>query len=832
MSTGLDLAATLHRIVRDATGSVPGAQRGSLLIEDGDRLVYRAAVGFDGLLGAPLRVPSDAGPADAGPADALPPPDPREGPRVVAAAEWYRARLPDAAALSRLPAGAAVVLAPVSLHGRPIGALAVEQPAAAPLPDGRWALLQALAASASAALERRELYDDKARSAHENRVLEEVLNAVAVHASPHQLVEIISSGIKSIQLRPQWSAVELVLLEDPGRGGSPASEPWAGREARVYQVPRRAPTSYWNSIRDGALAAGRNLGVDLTFCFGGIDGEGSQVALLEEGIRRGVHGIAVAPSDAPRIEPMIRRAREAGIPVITFDAPPVEGSGALAYVGTDNVAAGRLAGEMMARLLPDGGAVGAQLASLRAANGPERVAGFGAAVAGTAIALQPASENMYDTSRALELAMEALRTGELAGAFGACAENGPAWGMAARAMGRAGDLKIVAFDLVPETIAMLREGTVHATVVQREYDMGYRTVQVLHDMVSRGVEATLAELPAPRPGEAPRSARLIDTGADVVTLERTPWSRPLSEHLALETTRKTANRRRGQARAARPFELLAIGVDVGEEGFVEKSARVEPGSLVGRVLSVGRSIVVDTLDERASDEAAGELRGMPDVAEARRRGALTLVGVPLLARGVALGVLVLSSERRAACSAEDLTQIERITDTLAVALENGQLVRRITERTQELEEANERQAALLGTIQELSSPVVPIARNILVMPIIGTMDAQRTGRFLESMLREISERRARVVLIDVTGMAVVDAVAADHLMAAARAARLLGAEVVLVGITPAAAQLMVEQGLDLGGVVTRSTLELGFAYALSQTGGRVVYGRSRRARRS
>ncbi|WP_433932126.1 substrate-binding domain-containing protein [Sorangium cellulosum] len=824
MSTGLDLVAALHRIVQDATGSVPGAQRGSLLIEDGDRLIYRAAVGFDGLLGGPLRVPSDAGPAGAGPQL-----DPAGGAQVVAveAAAWYGARLPGAAALDRLPQGAVVLLAPVRMHGRSIGVLAVEQPAADPLPDERWGPLLALAASASAALERRELYDDKARSAHENRVLEEVLNAVAAQASPHQLVEIISIGIKSIQLRPQWSAVELILLEDAACGGAPASDPGGARDVRMYRVPRRAPTSYWNNLREGALVAGRNLGVDLTFCFGGAGGEGSQGALLDEGIRRGVHGIAVAPIDPAGLEPMIRRAREAGIPVVTFDSPPVEGSGALAYVGTDNVAAGRLAGEMMARLLPNGGAVGTQIASVRAPNGNERVAGFGAAVAGTAIAVQPPSENVYDTSVALQLTLQALRTGDLAGAFGACAENGPAWGAAARAMGREGDLKIVAFDLVPETIAMLREGTIHATVVQREYDMGYRAVEVLHDLVSRGVDEALAELPAPRRGEDPRATRFIDTGADVVTLERTPWSRPLSEHLALETARKTANRRRGRARAVRPIELLAVGVDAKEEGFVEESARLAPDSLVGRVLSAGRSLIVD-----AVDGAEGELHRLPDVVEARRKGTLTLVGVPLLARGVALGVLVLCSERRAACSAEDLTQIERITDTLAVALENAQLLRRITERTEELEHANDRQAALLGTIQELSSPVVPIARDIVVMPIIGAMDAQRTGRFLESMLREIAERRASVVLIDVTGMAVVDAVAADHLMAAARAARLLGAEVVLVGITPAAAQLMVQQGLDLGCVVTRSTLELGFAYALSQMGGRVVYSRSSGARRS
>ncbi|WP_437484380.1 substrate-binding domain-containing protein [Sorangium sp. So ce1014] len=817
MSTGLDLFAALHRIVQDATDSLPGARRGSLLLREGDRLVVRAAVGLESLLPGPLPIPSDAGPASA--VSQL---DPDGGARVVGAAAWYREHLPGAVAVDDLPAGAVVVLTPVCLRGRPIGVLALEPPDAEPLPDERRARLLGLAGSAAAALERRELFDDKARSAHENRVLEEVLNAVAAQASPHELVEIISNGIKSVQLRPQWSAVELVLLDDTAGGGSSASDPGASRELRIYRVPRRAPVAYWNNLREGALVAGRTLGASVTYRCGDATGEASQSALIDEGVRRGVHGIVVAPSDAADLEPAIRRAAEAGIPVITFDAPPVEGSRALAYVGTDNVAAGRLAGEVMARLLPDGGIVGAQLASLRAMNGRDRVAGFGAAAAGKAIAMRPPLENRYDTSVALQLALDALREGGLSGAFGACAENGPAWGMAARALGRAGDLKIVAFDLIPETIAMLREGTLHAAVVQREHDMGYRAVQLLHEMSSRGVEATLAELPAPRQAEDRCSPRFIDTGVDLVTLESTPWSRSLSDHLTLETSRRSASRRRGVAAVDRSIELLVISLNADEEGFVEERARLDRESLVGQVLSSGRPVVIDTL--------ASEHDRWPDAVEARRKGSLTRAGVPLLARGVAFGVLVLDSERRAACSPEELGLIERIADTLAVALENMQLLRRVTERTQELEQANRHQASLLSTIHELSSPVVPIAPQLLVMPLVGAMDRQRSGRFLESMLQEIAERRARVVLIDVTGMAAVDAAAADHLMTAARAARLLGAEVVLVGIAPAAARLMVEQGLDLGNVVTRSTLELGFAYALSKTGGRIVYSRSSSAR--
>jgi anti-anti-sigma regulatory factor len=93
------------------------------------------------------------------------------------------------------------------------------------------------------------------------------------------------------------------------------------------------------------------------------------------------------------------------------------------------------------------------------------------------------------------------------------------------------------------------------------------------------------------------------------------------------------------------------------------------------------------------------------------------------------------------------------------------------------------------------------------------------------MLQQIKARSARVLLIDVTGMVMEDAAAAHHLTRAARAAELLGAEVVLVGINPLSAQRMVQQGADVGHVVTRSNLELGFAYALSRTGGRVVYSR-------
>ncbi|WP_437675824.1 substrate-binding domain-containing protein [Sorangium sp. So ce131] len=817
MTTGLDLFATLHRIVKDAVESLPSALRGVLLVREGDRLVYRASHGLDGVLASPQLALADAGPASA--LSAL---DAADGARVVAAAAWYRAHLPHVSALHLAPEGATVVLTPMRLRGQTAGVLAIEQPDGQAPSGERWARLLSLADSAGAALERRELYDDKARAAQEVRLLEMVLNAVAARTSPHLLVEMIFKGIMSVQLRPQWRSVRLVTLSDASRGGaSPRGEAAAGGlHAYVYHVPRRAPVAYWNNIADGALVSGRSLGVTVDARIAAVGSDADQHQLVDEGIARRVNGIAVAPLNPESIEPALRRAVAAGIPVVAVDTPPVEGSSVPAYIGTDNVAAGRLAGELMARLLPDGGKVGVQTFSLAAINSVERVAGFREAVSGTPLDVQPPTEDLFDMDLGMRLVREAVQAG-VAGAFGVCAENGPSWGMAARALGRAGDVKVVTFDLVMETTAMLREGTVHAAIVQREHDMGYRAVRVLHDMAVKGVEAALAGLPV-RAGAAGKSAlRFVDTGVDVVTLEGTPWSLSLAEYLALDTNRKAAKRRRQVAHPGRSLEFLFVGMDAGAEGLHEQRAVLDEGSLVGRVLNTGRPIILDT--------HSSELHGAPDVVEARDRGTHTLVGVPLLAGGAAFGVLVLESERRAACSLEELALIERVADTMAVAIENVQLVQRITERTHELEQANRHQESLLGTILELSSPVVPIAPSILVMPIVGTMDAQRAGRFIESMLRDITERHARVVLVDVTGMAAVDAASAEHLVRAARAARLLGADVVLVGITPAAARLMVEQGVDLGGVVTRSNLELGFAYALSKTGGQIVYRRSRHA---
>jgi rsbT co-antagonist protein RsbR len=130
-------------------------------------------------------------------------------------------------------------------------------------------------------------------------------------------------------------------------------------------------------------------------------------------------------------------------------------------------------------------------------------------------------------------------------------------------------------------------------------------------------------------------------------------------------------------------------------------------------------------------------------------------------------------------------------------------------------------------IQELSAPLIPIYRGVLVLPLIGAIDSQRAGTIMESLLDGIARRRASVVLLDITGVPVVDTSVAHHLLQAARAVRLLGAEIVLVGISPEIAQTIVQLGVDLSKILTRSDLQAGFAYALELLGLRVgVAGRA------
>jgi rsbT co-antagonist protein RsbR len=123
---------------------------------------------------------------------------------------------------------------------------------------------------------------------------------------------------------------------------------------------------------------------------------------------------------------------------------------------------------------------------------------------------------------------------------------------------------------------------------------------------------------------------------------------------------------------------------------------------------------------------------------------------------------------------------------------------------------------------ELSTPVVELWRNIVALPLIGTLDSARTQVVMENLLEKIVEREAMIAIIDITGVPTVDTLVAQHLLKTVAAARLMGADCIISGMRPQIAQTIVHLGVNLSEVITKATLADAFAVALQRTGGAIV----------
>jgi rsbT co-antagonist protein RsbR len=119
-----------------------------------------------------------------------------------------------------------------------------------------------------------------------------------------------------------------------------------------------------------------------------------------------------------------------------------------------------------------------------------------------------------------------------------------------------------------------------------------------------------------------------------------------------------------------------------------------------------------------------------------------------------------------------------------------------------------------ATLEELSTPLIPISDTVMVMPLIGSMDSRRAQQVLDTLLHGVAVARAEIAIIDITGVSIVDTQVANALIRAALAVKLLGAQVMLTGIRPEVAQTLVGLGVDLSMIITRSSLQSGIALAM------------------
>lgn len=182
------------------------------------------------------------------------------------------------------------------------------------------------------------------------------------------------------------------------------------------------------------------------------------------------------------------------------------------------------------------------------------------------------------------------------------------------------------------------------------------------------------------------------------------------------------------------------------------------------------------------------------------------------------GLLAENEVEHLALVNERLMQIMREyhdADLKRVRQEQHQIQEAVRQAVAERERQTEQLEAML---HELSTPIVPVYEGIVIVPLMGAIDSHRSNDITARLLNEITQLQAATVIIDITGVPLVDTGVAQHLLQTAQAANLLGAETILVGVNPQIAQTMVQLGVDMGSMVTLSNLQQGIAYALQRRG--------------
>ncbi len=214
---------------------------------------------------------------------------------------------------------------------------------------------------------------------------------------------------------------------------------------------------------------------------------------------------------------------------------------------------------------------------------------------------------------------------------------------------------------------------------------------------------------------------------------------------------------------------------------------------------------------------------------------LSVLAVPMVVGEEVLGMIAVRDyDDPRAYDEHDKKLLSAIASQTAIALQNAQLFdnleRMVEQRTAELRESVEEKTRLQQeiieaqqrAIQELSTPVIPIMERIIVMPLIGSIDTMRAKDITRSLLRGIGEHRAKVVILDITGVPIVDSGVADYLNKTIQAARLKGARTIVTGISDAVAETIVDLGIDWSGIETLADLQTGLIAALNSLGIRLT----------
>ncbi len=320
--------------------------------------------------------------------------------------------------------------------------------------------------------------------------------------------------------RSYWLLIALLtagLVVGCGKKQTTSTEGTSGeRKVRIVLITN-GNSPFWDPMEVGMKKAAADLGCEAISRRPTTDSPAVQRQIIEEYQAQKVDGIGISVIESDTIGPVIDELMNSGIKVITFDSDTAN-SKRIAYIGTNNFEAGKAAGEAAKQLLPEGGKVFGFVGNKNAPNARERIEGFKEAVKGTNIVLVDVFDDNKDPAKAranVENVLQAHKDVKML--LGLFSYNGPQIAAAVKEAGVRDKVKILCFDAEPETINHLKRGEIDATVVQKPYEFGYRSVQLLYKIITLGdVQKALEEFEK-ESGFKVGPGNTIDTGVEIIT---------------------------------------------------------------------------------------------------------------------------------------------------------------------------------------------------------------------------------------------------------------------------------------------------------------------------
>jgi ribose transport system substrate-binding protein len=243
-------------------------------------------------------------------------------------------------------------------------------------------------------------------------------------------------------------------------------------------------SDFWTIARKGTEKAAKDIpNIDVEFRIPSDGTAAEQQRVIDDLLAKGIQGIAISPVDPKNQTQMLNRAASQTL-VVTQDSDAPD-SNRVCYIGTDNVEAGRQAGQLVKDALPNGGKIMVFVGVLDAANAQQRYQGLKEALAGSNVTILDVRTDNTDLVRAKANAADSLvNHPDLAGMVGLWAYNGPAILSAVKEANKTDKVKIVAFDEQDETLSGIRDGSIYATVVQQPFEFGYRSMELMSKILN------------------------------------------------------------------------------------------------------------------------------------------------------------------------------------------------------------------------------------------------------------------------------------------------------------------------------------------------------------